>query len=332
MSSIIEHGDNNNDRTLRVGDTNSQVSVKAYQDIYHQITGRTEQIRKRYSDNILVEFTDIEQLHFKVMQLCDVHHVVARNETVSVFHARERKEQFTSFERFRIYNSNATSPSVNVVLKYNFSITPGGLQKPQEYVVTVRLTSRVALLQQAEEDAPPFMRGNVISILSSSNIAEISVEYADYVVARGFVEAFDEWIRGCKSTPKSKLLTAIQRVSHLIPQAIRLCIVLVIAWYALETAPAFFANEAAPLDWARFIILYSTGTFFLLSLCSTAGEIIEGTVDNFPVLSYLKLNKGDERLISEFQRKKTNAVIKLTASALFTIVLGILSAKLEKLL
>lgn len=331
MSEIIEHGDRGNNRTLQVGDANSAVSVKVYQDVYHQITGRTEQIRQRYSDNVLLEFQDIEQLHFKVMQLCDVHHVVARNESVSVFHDKERKEQFTSFERFRIYNSNATSPCVSVVLKYNFSITPAGVLKPQEYIVTVRLTSRVAVLQQAEEDAPPFMRGRMVSFLSE-NTAEVTVEYTDYVIARGFVEAFNEWIRGCKCTPKARGLNTLRRWSHLIPQLIRMSLVLLIAWFALQAAPAFFTSETTPLAWARFLILYSTGAFVLVSLGSAAGEVIEAAVDTFPTLSYLKLNKGDERLIADFQSRKNRAIGKFLGGAALSIILGILSAKLEKLM
>jgi len=92
MSEIIEHDDAGNGRVVRVGQTHTQVSLKVYQDIYHQVTGRTEQIRKRYSNNILAEFSDLEQLHHKISQLCDVHHVVARNETISVFHDKERNE------------------------------------------------------------------------------------------------------------------------------------------------------------------------------------------------------------------------------------------------
>ena len=221
LSEIVEHADEGNARPVRVGERNVPVSVKVYQDIYHQITGRTEQIRKRYTDNILLEMQDLEQLHHKVMQLCDVHNVVARNETISVFHEKERKEQFTSFDRFQAYNANTASPCVNVVLKYNFSIVPAGLPRPQEYVVTVRLTSRVAMLRQVEEEVPPFMRGRVIGLIGD-NTAEITVEYADYVIARGFIEAFDEWLRGCKSVPKKQWLHVLRRWSHVIPRSLQL--------------------------------------------------------------------------------------------------------------
>lgn len=331
MSEIIEHEDSGNNGTLRVGEANSHVSVKVYQDMYHQITGRTEQIRKRYSDNVLLEFHDIEQLHMKLMQLCDVHNVIAKNESVSVFHTKERKEQFTSFERFRVYNSNATSPSVNVVLKYNFSITPAGIPKPQEYVVTIRLSSRVAMLQQAELDAPPLILARMVGFLSE-NTAEITVEYTDYVVARGYIEAFDEWIRGCKCTPKSKALKTVRRYSHYIPLAMRLCIAVVISYFALKAAPALITNESAPIAWVQFLIFYATSAYVLISIGVTVGAKIESTVDNFPVLSYLKLNKGDERLVSDFQRRRNGAIAKLCWNTLAAVAIGILSAKLEKFL
>ena len=136
MSQIIEHSDTGNGNTVRVGEAYTPVSLKVYQDIYHQVTGRTEQIRKRYNENLLLEFSEIEQLHHKVLQLCDVHRIVARNETVSVFHEKERKEQFTSFERFRAYNANTSSPTVSVVLKYNFSIIPAGIERPAALLAT----------------------------------------------------------------------------------------------------------------------------------------------------------------------------------------------------
>src|SRR5690554_3071493 len=134
MGELIEHADEGGN-VVRVNGERGEsiVPVKVYQDVYHQITGRTEEIRKRYSENILVTFDEIEQLHHKLKQICDVHNIVASNEVVTVFHEKERKEQFTSFERFRAYNANAASPTVSVVLKYNFSILLPGLTRPQGY-------------------------------------------------------------------------------------------------------------------------------------------------------------------------------------------------------
>lgn len=333
MSEIIEHNDSGNgeDRVVEVGQSNVPVPIKFYQDVYHQITGRTEQIRKRYSDNLLIEFSELEQLHHKILQLCDVHRVVANNEVISIFHEKDRKEQFTSFERFRTYNANAASPSVNVVLNYNFSIIPAGLSRPQEYVVTIRLTSRVAMVKQLEEEAPSFMRGRFIGYFAG-NTAEVTVEYADYVIARGFLEAFDEWIKGCKATPKKKWLTFLRKWSHLIPNFMRIGAVVLLAFFALRAIPDFFTASIAADKGARFLVIYSAAMYIVLSLVRAAGEMIENAIDSNPVMSYLKLNRGDCKLIEELQGRKTMVIIQFLGGCVLAIVLGIVSSKLDKLI
>lgn len=329
MSDIIEHNDAGNDKVVRIGETQSQVSLKIYQDIYHQVTGRTEQIRKRYTQSLLLEFAELEQLHHKVMQLCDVHRIVARNEVVSVFHEKERKEQFTSFKRFRAYNSNTSSPTVSVVFKYNFSITPAGLQRPQEYIITIRLTSRVAVLNQMEADAPSFMRGRFFGFMGGGT-AEITIEYADYVIARGFLEAFDEWVSGCKTTPKSPALTFLRNHSHNIPTFAQLLVAAIVILFAIQAIPTYFTQQATPATWARFLVVFSGGAYILITLVHLLASFIEHAIDTFPELSYLSLNKGDEKLIEQAKQEKPRAYLRLILGSIGTIVLGIVSAKLEK--
>ena len=57
---------------------------------------------------------------------------------------------------------------------------------------------------------------------------------------------------------------------------------------------------------------------------------IEHAIDTFPELSYLNLNKGDEKLIDEAKQEKPKAYFRLLIGAIASVMLGILSAKLEK--
>ncbi|TCJ18013.1 hypothetical protein EZJ19_03655 [Parasulfuritortus cantonensis] len=333
MTEVIEHSDNGKPEVevVKVGESGSAVSVKVYQDVYHQVTGKTEQIRKRYSENLLIEYPEVEQLHYKIKQLCDVHNIVACNESVSIFHEKERKEQFTSFARFKAYNANAASPSLNIVLKYNFSIIPAGLQKPQEYVVTAMLSSRVAMYKKIEEDAPAFMRGQLVGFVAI-NTAEINVDYADYVIARGFVEAFDEWVKGCKKTPEIKWLSNIQKWSHVIPSTVRLIVAALISYFAFENVHSIFSDNQTTVQLAKFIVIYIGGGYISIAAAGAAGGLIEHSIDSYPILSYLKLNRGDNNLIDEFNGRRRLVLTKFLVGAIFTVVLGILSAKLERFL
>lgn len=329
MSELIEHSYNGNERLVSVGESQSSVSLKVYQAIYHQVTGRTEQIRKRYTANLLIDFSELEQLNHKIIQLCDVHNIIANNVSLSVFHEKERKEQFTTFERFRAYNANTSSPTVSLVLKYNFSIIPAGLQHPQEYVVNIRLTSKIALLRQMEDEAPPFMRGHLFGFMGG-RAAEITIDYADYVIARGFLEAFDEWVSGCKTTPKSSTLNFLRRYSHKIPTIAQLALATIAVAYGLQAIPTYFTASTTPLIWARFFIIYSGGAYILLNLVRMSAGLIERAIDSFPEMSYLSLNKGDEKLIAEAKLEKPKVYFKLIAGCIVSIMIGIISTKLER--
>ncbi|WGG53276.1 hypothetical protein [Rugamonas sp. DEMB1] len=333
MSEIIENGNGDHDSApvVSVGDANSKVSLKIYQDVYHQINGRTEEVRKRYAEHLLVEFNEIEQLHHKIMQLCDVHNVVASNEVVSIFHDKERKEQFTSFERFKLYNTSSTSPTLNFVMRYNFSIIPAGLQRTQEYIVTVKLTSRVAVMAQMEADGAPVMYRRIFAY-SSMVVAEITVEYADYIVARGFIEAFDEWVKGCKASPSLKWLDALQKISHGFGDFLMIINIGLMTFFSLGYVSREFGKDVGLDTVAKFILFYSSSLYIFSILCRRLGAILEYSVDNFPILSYLKLNRGDENVIDKFRLSRRDTLLRFVFGSILAVVLGIISTKIEKLM
>ncbi|WP_433977492.1 hypothetical protein [Erwinia sp. E_sp_B01_9] len=311
MSIVIDNSgesDNENGGLTNSRDINS--SLQIYQQMYQHITGRSENMKQICSDNLLIDMQEIKQLHFKINQLRNIHNIIAQNETVTVFHAKERKEQFTSFEKFEIYNSSTTSPTLNVILKYNFAILPTGRVTPNQYTVTLKINSRIAWQKQMEEDAPPFMRGRFISFMLA-DAAEIDVEYADYVVARTFIEAFKEWTEGCSRASNSfNLMNKLQFISHYIPSFFKFIFSLSIVLLAMNSVELFVNESASPEKIAKFSIIFFSCFFIFSSVARFLGSNIEGVIDRYVPLSYLKLNKGDERLIEEYVKKKREIIVK----------------------
>lgn len=332
LSNVIEHEDNSSDKLITIGEKDSSIPLRLYQDIYSQINGRNGKIEKSYDDNLLIDFQEIEQLHHQMMQLCSVHNVIASNEVVYIFHEKDRKQQFPSFESFKNHNANATSPTVNITIKYNFSILPTGVtgsRKPQEYVVFIRLTSRVAVLEKLKEDAPSFLRGG---LLLMSDVAEIKVEYSDYVVARGFTEAFDEWIKGCKTSPPKKWLHILRNYSRFIPKIMQASMITVLGIFALRSIPKFFSAPLIAENGAAFFVVFSTAAYIVLSIAYLLGNKIEDNIDSYPILSYVKLNRGDDKLIEDFSNNQKHVIRSFIINASMTIILSIIATEIDKLI
>lgn len=332
MSNIIENNQDNNDNIqINASERNFEITAQQYQDIYNQITGKTETIGKRYSSNILVDLDEVKQLDHKIKQLCDIHDIIAQNETITVFHQKERKEQFTSFDRFELYNQNNASPTLSIVLKYNFSIRPSKINRPQEYTVTIKLTSRTATIKELEKDAPPFVRRGLIGMMAA-NTAEVKVEYVDYVLARTFMEAFEEWIEGCEKTTPNQIIKISQKYSYLLPKTGSILVGTAVAYYAFEAARDLDLTTQTSIDILQFGIVYIAGFHLLKQLAFSSFRLLESSIDSFVDVSYIKLNKGDGNLIGEIKSKNKAAILKASISGIWVIALGVISSKLSLLI
>lgn len=332
MASNIERMNNNNDAdnqpTLEIGGRGNLISPKIYQSIYNHITGRTEKTSQTYEDNILVSFNELEQLHLKILQIKDIHNVLAQNETISLFFSGERREVFTSFERFEKYNSNNTKPTKSLQLKYNFSLLLAGTSVPQEYVVTIKLVSRFASIQAFEEKKNRLLPSGLVNILVS-NTADITIEYVDYLVAKTYLQAFDEWIKGCPCEQESRFTSLLQSFSHYVPRIIQLIIIAICLYYYNIYISTL--SESFNKDWGRFFLFSLVSIFVLTKIAFIVGEKIERYIDSFKQDSYLNLNNGDKKLIKEFASRKKATYTKIIFQLVMTVVLGIISSKLSLL-
>src|SRR5690606_33623614 len=218
---------------------------------------------------------------------------------------KDRKDVFTSFEKFEAFNSSSVSPVINVVFRYNVSIIPAKLKKPQEYTITIRLNSRVALLKEIRDEAPSFMQGPLAAMMTSET-AEISVDYADYVIARGFIEAFDEWIRGCKTSEEKQIVKTAQKYSHFIPPVGKMLIIVFYGLFIYQAIDTSVGDSSSLSVFAKFLIVSGVAFYLAHMLSGMLLKIVERSIDSYTYLSWIKLNKGDAQLIEQERRKMKN--------------------------
>lgn len=302
------------------------IKLKMYQEAYHYITGKTEKISFKSSADLLIDFDELNQIHHKISQLCDVYNIIARSESITIFHTKERKENFTSFDRFKIYNKSITNPTLTALMEYNFSILPAGSVNPQQYKVTIRLNSRVSLMKQMKDEAPAFMRGRIFGFMYGPT-ADISVEYADYVIARSFVEAMQEWVDGCrKNDSKLKTLQKLQGVSHFIPGVVSFVNGLLLTYFFIKNVPVVLNVNSSYLEVLQYGILFFASFMLTSKIATFLGGTIETSIDRYTPLSYLSLNKGDERVIDDYKKEKSSNVLSFFFSTFSTVVLGVVSS------
>lgn len=304
-----------------IGDRDgTEVSLQLLQDVYNEITGKSEKLSKRYDVNFRIQFADIQQLHHLVGQLCEQYNIKAHNESVTVYFEEDSQNLYSSFDRFSMIDESSVSAVEGVQITYNFMVVVPKSRRPQSYTLKVMLDSRVVDLKKMRADDFP---RPMIQILGKRT-AHVDVEYIDYVIARNLIDGVDRWISGLPTYDHPAWLKTLQKYSGYIRQIFRYGLGTLAAYYVFKLVPVYVPSSDPDFEvLAKFTILGSLAIFILFRLGFFLGRRVENALDDFYPLSYIRLNRGDERVIADARRSKTRQILRIVWGAVGTIGLGV---------
>ena len=320
-----QHGSPTGD--VAIGDEtgrNHLVSMQVVQDIYNEITGKSEELSRGYDISYQVSFADIKQLNYKVTQLYEQYNICSSNCSVTVYHEKDQKQVFSSFERFELYDSGLLSPTESILIKYNFMIILPKTKRSQSYTVSVRVGSKLSIMKKLEEDAP--IPSGLIKMLSGRN-AQVTVEYIDYTVARNFLDSIDGWFHSLNSKKLSWFVQILQKNSHYIPPIAKFSVGIFSGYLVYKYSASLVPNDSTDLNNLFLATIGAFGFIFIsYSFSGFFGRITERNIDMMTELSYLKLNRGDEKLIEEFKSKTIKGIVRAMLGLLGAFAIGVLSS------
>jgi hypothetical protein len=303
----------------------TQISLQTLQSIYNELTGKTEQVGKSYSKSYQIDFSDLEQLHLKISQACEQYNVVATNMSATVFYLDDTRDQFSSFDRFKLHNSGSTSQVESVFLRYHILVVLPKTKATQAYTISVRIASRMTISKKMAKEFYGAMPA--IFKMMGNRVAVVDIEYVDYMLARNFLNIVDGWFNGLKTATTIPLLNWLQARSHKFPQYFAFFASLLTSILIIVALPNF-VSEAAKFEKFGFFSGLSLIIVYCVNFASKqGGSFAENALDRYSELSYLKLTKGDDRAIDEAKGENRISLWK-TALAL---VVPIASSAIAKI-
>lgn len=304
----------------------TKISLQLLQSIYHELTGKTEDVSKSYNDPIQILAADFEQLNHRVSQCCEQYNIKAENCSVKIYYVNDTQETFSSFDRFLSFNAGTTSAVESVLVTYNFMIILPKVEKPQSYSLSVRIASRVAIEHQMQEHMPFHMPKILRTMGSRTGV--VTVKYIDYVVARNLLNTVDQWFEALPRANTTKLWKYITKRSHILPVAARYFVGAVVALLIFNSIDTVIPQDANLQQFAKFGLCSWVGLFAAYRLAHHLGSAAEDSLDRWSQLSYVSLTTGDKKLIAEATSANRNSVI----AASIKFGLAILVSALSKLI
>jgi hypothetical protein len=319
---IMQSEDNVNSVIVNVGE-NQAVSMQVVQDIYNEITGKSENLSRIFRANHKATSEDLKQLNTKIEQLYEQYNIISKNCAISVYHIDDCKEQFSSFERFSLgFDSSSMSPIENIRLEYNFLIILPKTKRAQSYKLLVDMHSRVALKLKAESEHG--LPRRVIRIFGTRT-ASVEIDYIDYTVARNFMVAIDQWFSALPKNPSSNIVEKLQDQSEHFSFMFRISTAIFIIWYLLANKVKFLGNEPT-LNQLFTTSAIGFGAVFILSIfAGKLGQLCDRGIESYQPISYLQLNRGDTDAVQKFKKCNRNSIIKFLSTIAVAILVNLAS-------
>jgi hypothetical protein len=327
MSSGVVDQNNDDMGIVRIGD--QPVSMKLIQSIYNEITGKTEKIGRTLKDDHDIDFGGLRQLNIKINQMLDQYSIVSKNCSVSLYHVDDCKNQYSSFERFELYDSSSMSPCESIQLEYNFLIVLPETKQPQSYKITVNLHSRVALKQKAESEHGMSRR---LITLVSKRTGQYEIEFVDYTVARNFQTAIEQWYSSVVKGKENKTLQFLQDRSEHFASIFRILTVAILSFAIFKNAESLI-GELPTLQSVFLAGVFSFSSIYLLGMIAfKLGSFTERSIDGHQAISGLRLNIGDENSFESYANSNSNSLKYAILSAVLMVALNVFSTFLSSFL
>lgn len=326
----MENLESTNGNEAATLDNGQLVDFKTLQHIYNTITGGKETLSKSVVSSTEINIEDLVQLNAKIEQTAAQYSVRAKNCKIVVYYSSENKETFSSFSRFKLYDTSHTSSTENVNLEYNFLIKLPQMDQAKSYTISIDLHSRVGILSKKKDNQNTIL--DIFYTIMGKQTANYSIEYVDYAVARSFDACIDSWFNGLHVNENSFLNRMIYFFYPEYNTLLKYLSTFVISAFIVTYTLFFLQN----INSMHSLAIYGVISFSLIFISSGVAHWIGYRLNRLAAgvgpLSIVCLNVADKKLISEFKKNERSTNVKMTSLLAIQVMINLLSSYLFSLL
>lgn len=308
------------------------VSIQVLQNIYYELTGKSEEVSKSYDEAFHITTNDFRQLDHRIKQTREQYNICSSTCSVSIFYINDTKDTFSSFERFEMFNAGSSSPVESVLLIYNFLLILPKTQQPQSYTISIRIASPVAIQRKISDNG---LIPKIIRLIGGQQTAVVSVKYIDYAVARTLLSTIDEWFMTLPQSTSGPLWKFIRKHTDWIPLITRYMAGSGVVFLMISLAPHYLNQNSSALNLAQFLLVAGVCIFGAYKLAFHLGRAAENSIDEWTDLAYVCITDGDKKEVALAKARNHGALLwgglKLIGGLLVSVAAKVIAIQLTGL-
>lgn len=302
-------------------------SLQHYQDVYNQITGKSEKIFKMLFDAHAVNINHLEGLHQELERALEQWQNATSHCSITVRFIDHSVCRHSGFNRFKLDCPNSTQATESIEIEYDFLVLLPKTQEAKPYKLTIGLRSTLGVMARLKkEDVTEAERDMFYEF--GSGTAKVEISYVDLAVARSLEAIVLKWYETLPRTGQRGFRQKIRNTAKPVQTFFRVLAVfscVISFWY-------FSVDRIGSLGDLLKSILVFAGYFSTIWLIAMAvGPNVRRIVLRLSPYSVVELCSADNSLIAQQKNEPMFVTLRTVGYCLGSVALGLLSGYLGHL-
>lgn len=203
-----------------------KLPLRQFQDLFAELGSSNDSTNRQFTKPFILNYDQLKNLYQRLSHYISNLHAVASKTSITVNHLDDDVQEFTSYEKFQLYNQNNHCPITSITLAISFVLKSPILpaEKLREYSFEIHLNSGAARIREAEEqrkNMPDALGYRLLPYLPYT--AFVTAKYVDYSIAVSMISIVEAWIKSLPEVEKirgEKVFTSLKQplvyLTHLI--------------------------------------------------------------------------------------------------------------------
>lgn len=293
-----------------------EVSLQVYQQVYNDLTGKNEHIRRLWLDAHVIRVSDIEQLHQRLEQCAEQYALLSSHCQVSVRNNTHESERYSSFEKFIRTGLGKNSATEEVEIVYDFLLKLPRVEEAKPYRIELGLRSEIGVVDGFRKHNVSETEVRLFHEFTSGK-ARMDISYIDLAVARSFEATISNWYDGLEKSREQPFQGFMKYLAPSVGLFSRISAIVVAAVFL---SFSFSSNINENSDLYR-LGLMSVAVLYIVNLIAIKiANMIEKSIKSRRPLAAILLSQQDQVLLDAQRRQ----IFKSIGSSIFGILGSIL--------
>lgn len=311
-------------REVAVG-RDGKASIQVVQELYHSITGKTENLSRFFFEKHCVTLANIQALHNQLQRTIEQYDQIGSSFQITVAFVGQRVERFSEFSRFIFEVESFSEPVEEVTLQYDLLICLPQTKEPKPYSITIGLRSMAGVIEDLDRRGVEEVERFLLRGIASAN-GRLSIDYVDYAVAQSIDATVSRWHGALHCLDDPLWAKTLRAAADPLPMLAACTSLLLAAVYSTAYFLPQVNDFASLFQYGIYAaVLFLVGPRITQWLIRRITRFLEG----FHPEGYIKLSDADDNLIvsrkRKFRRRLGSAVVNFIGVVVLHLVLNYIS-------